>query len=643
LKRSEAVAEKKQGYLNWMKEGRQTNDLNILRQIIIDSNSWKCDSMSLDEAIFEKAFSLAPLPKEKVTDNLLKKELHYDTIREISGYMKPLIPTGKTVREQIESLLPEKLELDPNAKRNVKSLSYIFTRIGIERMPKQTKLPVTIPGLDCLSAAILSIYNISRAVDQNVRWLYCLWSYKKEEFKTEVLEYILSILSREPNEMDIDNGFDEAKVKVKKAFGDDDPFLARIQTWARDTQGSRKSPSKHLRLQVSDELARLKGFSERGIEGTIDVREISATPLDVLAIRPDGPSANRHERFLQLLRQEINILQYAPLIRLCRRLAQKDSTDRITAKDIEETSQFRGRSAFYALDRIENFLHERYMPSLNRLGLRYRYIFTSRQRPGVLSEGMLERMILNERDIQGCTVHVEPVWTEGPDPHTFPEGVYEAVVEDEVLSMRLEKYDAARNMWELDISDKIPKKAKRGEGNIEWSTHTTNKMYYRLTDRQMELISILWGFEGSRTMRKWLLSQIGYPTRTASRMLNQMRKAEVLKLLYLPALEFCRLPDYLVIMANCYDRRSRNSLIGQLSERLPYVRMLYGDSNDVVAHARIPAKMSDIISGKIREIMNEFSDHSFAGRLKETSTYKMTALHRIRCNDSQRWIDPWSV
>jgi hypothetical protein len=637
------VAEKKQDYLNWMKVGRQTNDLNILRQIIIDSSDWKCDSPSLNEALFEKSFGLAALPKKKVTDSLLMKELNYEIVRGILGHIRPLIPTGRTVREQVVSLLPKNLELDDSAGHDMKLLSYILARIGIERVPKKAKLPVTIPGLDCLSAAILSIHNVSKAVDQNVRWLYCLWAYKQEEFKAEVLEYILDVFSKDPFKKDVDSEIDKVKEKIKLAFGDDDPFLSKIQIWAGEAQNARKSPAKHLQMQVWNELAKLRGFIERGDKGAIDAQETSATPLDVLALRPDGPPANSHERLLQRLRQEINILQYAPLIRLSRRLAKNDSPDRITAKDIEETSKFRGRSAFYALDRIENFLHERYILSLSRLGLRYRYIFTPRQRPGVLSNGMVERMILNEPNMRGCTVHVEPLWSEGPDSHTYPEGSYEAVVEDEALSMKLDRYDANRDMWELDSPVKIPKTAKREGESIEWSTHTTNKMQCRLTDRQVELISILWGFIGSRSMRMWLLNQVGYPNRTAGRVLCQMREEQVLKLLYLPALEFCGLPDCLMIVGNCYDRRSRDSLIRQLSERLPYVRVLFGDSNDVVAHARMPAKMSDIISGRILEIMSEFSDHSFAWRLKETKTYKMTVLHRISSNDSKRWRNPWSA
>jgi hypothetical protein len=637
------VAEKKQSYLNWMKEGRRTNDLNILRQIIIDSSTWKCDFMPLNEALFEKTFGLAPLPKRKVSDNSFKKELNFEMVKELMGHMKPLRPAGKTIRKQVESLLPKDLELTEDARHETKSLSYIFTRMAIERMPKKSRLPVVIPGLDCLSAAIMSIYNISRTANQSVPWLYCLWSYKIEEFKTKVLEHILEAFSSDPTGKHLSSTFDEVKERVKSAFGDDDPFLTKIQTWAREAQETRKDAKKKLQRKISNESARLKGFSERGREGAMDVRDISAMPLDVLALRPDGPVANKHEKFLQLLRQELNILRYTPLIGLSMRLAKNGTGDGITAKDVEETSQFRGRSAYYALERIEHFLHERYIPSLSRIGLRYRYIFTPRQRPSVLSDGLIERMILNEQDIRGCTVHIEPLWTQGPNPRTFPDGSFEAVAEDEVLSMRLDSYDAEKDRWELDISDRVPKRTRKREGSIEWSTHTNNKKAFILTDRRVELLSILWGFEGSRATRKWLLDQIGYPYRTANKLLHQMLEEQVLKQLYLPALEFCGLPDGLIVAANCYDRRSRNSLIRQLNERLPYVRVLYGDSNDVVAHARIPAKMSDVISGKIREIMGETSDRSFAGRLKETNSYRMTTLYRIRNSNAQDWRDPWSV
>jgi hypothetical protein len=635
------MTENRESYLNWMKGGRRTSDLNILRQIIIDSSDWKCDSMPLDETLFEKSFHLVPLPRKTLSIESFKKELNYEMVKELIGHMKFLKPTGRTARQQIESILPRNLELTKSDVRDTKSLSYIFARIATDRMPKKTKLPLVVPGLDCLSAAILSVYSTAQTTGQNVQWLYHLWSFRIEEFKTKILERILDGFSNVPEAKNLSGIFDDAEEKVRLAFGDDDPFLTKIVIWAREAQETKKDAIKILERKISEETARLKGFTDIESKGTIEVRDIPATPLNILALRPDGPPASKYERLLQLLRQEINILRYTPSVRLLIRLSNNNKVDRITAEDIEETSQFRGRSAYYALERIENFIHERYIPSLNRLGLRYRYIFTPRQRPGVLSDGLVERMILNEQDIRGCTVHTEPPWTNGPDPRTFPEGSFEAVVEDEVLSMRLNKYDVENNRWELDVSDKVPKKTDRRNGYLEWSTHTGDNETLLLTDRQIELVSILWGFEGSRTSRKWLLDRVGYPYRTANRLLHQMREQGVLKLLYHPALEFCGLPDGLIVVANCFDRRSRNSLIGQLSERLPYVRVLFGDSNDVVAHARIPPKMSDIISGKIREVLKETSDHSFAGRLRETKTFRMTVLHRIRNSNTQSWKDIW--
>jgi hypothetical protein len=641
---------KRQNYLDWIRN-RKVHDLNILRQLIIDSTPWKLDTAKLDETLFEATYHLKPLPSHEATKDTLNRALNYDKVMdEITTRGRPLKLEGDTVKEQVRSLLPGRL-----AKSERESLSYALSRIAIEDLPRKNRWPIVMTGLDSLTAAILSIYNVSRIVDQKVAWLYGLWFYKVEQIKIEAIQNILDTLSGDYSRDEMAIILRKAGKSINEILGQDpnvDPSIIRpdnlvrvINSWlsmveSKDTDD--QELNKILRNEATAMLAELKGFSA-SLEREIDVRSVSATRLDVLAIRPDGPAASKYEELLQLFRQEINILQYQPLVRLCIRLAKQNQLNRLTAKDIEEVSQFKGRTAYYKLEQLEHILHERYIPSLRKIGLRYRYIFTPRQRPGVVSDGLVERLILTEQDIRGCSINIEPMWTNGPDARSLPRGSFEAVVEDEILSMRFDLFDLENNEWNLDESYEFSKGKKKAKQIIQQTTSSLDRELLSLTERQVELVSTLWRFEGSRTQRRWLFDQIDFPIRTANKMRYQLLQGHVLNLVYLPALEFCGLPDGLMIVANCYDRRSRDALISKLADRLPFVRLLFGDSNDVVAHARLPLKRSDQVAGTIRDLMKETSDNSFTARLKSSYTYRMTVLHRIRNNETKGWKDPWRI
>ncbi len=113
---------------------------------------------------------------------------------------------------------------------------------------------------------------------------------------------------------------------------------------------------------------------------------------------------------------EINILRYDTIRNMCINFAHLEEPGHPTLADLNEVSDLTGRTAYYEMQRLDPLFNECYIPTLRKIGLRYRYIFTPRQRPGIFSDGLIERMILIEQDIRGCTIHIEPNWSRGPDP-----------------------------------------------------------------------------------------------------------------------------------------------------------------------------------------------------------------------------------
>ena len=654
----------------WLRESRRTHDHTILRTLISKVTEWQIETSQLDIPLFEKTYGLSSIPKTAVSNDMLNRALGHERIRdEIKISMRKVQPKGKTLVDQIKSLLPELPESE------IESLSYAFGRIVSERIPKETRLPFIPEGLDALTAALLNLYIISSTVQQDVPWLLTLWKLKIKEVKIAALESIYDSLSRDADRSSIQDVMEKAIRDINIALGQDpmmgvalaqDPLSGIIGKWIMQVSSKTSDlqiVKTQLRETVTKNIADIKGFSEE-LETEIDVHSTPVTNWDILALRSDGPTAHAHESLLQLLRGEINILRYDAIRKMCINFSLLEEPGHPTLVDLNQVSKLTGRSAYYEMQRLEPLFNERYIPTLRKIGLRYRFIFTPRQRPGVLSDGLIERMILiaereNEDqeeqrekstaegnhfsssiEIRGCTVHIEPNWSRGPNPRKFQKGTYEAVVEDEIVSLNLNHFDLKRGVWVTDIQDK-PKGKQKDSLLLQRSTISEDNKPFPLSARQAELIGLLWSLQGPQSQRKWLLDSVSYPHQTRNRMLKIMLDNQVLRLLYLPALEFCGLPDGLIVYANCIDRKSRDRFVDYIVESQPYARIFIGDSNDVVARIRTPLNKSDSVAGNLKEKLPKFSDQFFTARLRSAKTYRIVTIHKLREPKTGNWTDPW--
>ncbi len=635
----------------WLKGSRRTHDLYILKHLIVESSSWKSETSPLDISLFEKTYDLKPIPKAPVSPEMLNRSLGYERVMdEITSRMRKVQPKGSTLEEQIKSLLPRDLPAS-----EVESFCYAFSRIVLERIPKETRWEIVPIGLDALSAALLYLYIISNVVRQKIPWLLTIWKLKLKEVKIDAMKSIYDSMSKRASKDDIQEIMKEADKHISDTLGKDptidgflppqDPLSRQINEWIRLISAAKssnmKKQKKDLRKEVRKIIADLLGYSAT-LTTEINVHSTAVTNWDTLALRTDGPTAQAHEPLLRLIRDELNILRYDPLRKLCINLSSVEEPGHPTLEDFNRVSDFKGtRIAYYEMHRLEPLLNESFIPTLRKLGLRYRYIFTPRQRPGVVSEGLVERMILTEKDIRGCTVHVEPNTTQGPNPRNFPKGSYEAVVEDEIVSLNLNHFDLESGDWLSNTQKELPREKQKDSLLIQRSTISDDKEPFSLTTRALEIIGFLWSLKGPRSQRKYILERVNYPNQTANRMLKEMLDNQVMRLLYLPALEFCSLPDGLIAYANCSDRRSRDRFVDHIIESQSYARIRIGDSNDVVAHIRVPLKNSDYVAGDLKEKIGEFSDYYFTARLRSTNTYKIATLHKLRKPKTRKWIDPW--
>jgi len=645
----------------WLRQSRRANDARILRQLISKTSQWQIEESKLDISLFEKTYGLKSIPKTAVSNEMLNRALGFEKVRdEIKISMRKVQPKGKSLIAQIKSLLPN---LPDN---EIESLSYAFSRIVSERIPKESRWPFVPQGLDALTAALLNLYIISSTVNQKIPWLLTLWKLKVKEAKVAALESIKKSLSQDADRSSIEEVMDKADRDIRIAHGQvselditlsQDPLSRKISDWILlilSKSSDLQEIKTNLRKDVLENIADLKGFSAN-LETKIDVQSNPITKWDILALRSDGPTAYKYEPLLQLIRCEINILRYNAVRKMCINFAPLEEPGHPSLIDLNEVSDLTGRTAYYEMHRLEPFFNECYIPALQKIGLRYRFIFTPNQKPGIRSEGLIERMILLKRkkkkkddgetreidqDIRGCTIHVEPNWSQGPDPRQFQKGTYEAIVEDEIVSLNLNHFDLKNEEWFTE-KDERPRGIQKDSLLLQRSTVNEDKIPFSLSARQAELIGLLWSLQGPRSQRKWLLDSVGYPQQTGNRMLRTMLDNKVLRLLYLPALEFSGLPDGLITYANCIDRKSRDKFVNYIKESQPFARIYIGDSNDVIARIRTPLKMSDSVSGDLKEKLPEFSDSFFTARMRQTKTYKIATIHKLRQPKTGEWTDPW--
>ncbi|TFG98769.1 hypothetical protein E4H12_05130 [Candidatus Thorarchaeota archaeon] len=629
----------------WLRVSKKLSDPAILRHLLSNAFHIDFEKQTLDPALFEKTYDLGAVPRKIVSADTIESVLGLgqETL-DLQIAMSKRTPKGTALIPQIQSLLPNNVN-----RRERESFTYALSRIITERFPKNTRWPIVPVGLDTLSASLLQLFIISKAVDQRIPWIIAIWKTKIREAKIVTLDTIQELLSQKRSPEEIEESLTEANeifnatLSLIPKLENQDPFSNQISDWIADLTVAEDKDLQDtlddIKKEVREAIAEIKEHN-KSLKENINVQSDPATNWNNLSLRSDGPVSDEHRALLRLLRMEFNILRYDPIRKLCINLAHVETPNHPSVVDLMQVSEFAGRNAYNELHRLQLLFNEFYIPNFGKIGLRYRYIFADSQRAGVDSEGLVEKLEFIEDDIRSCTIHLEPSWSEGPDIRLFSGKFNEAVVEDEIVSLNLNHYDLKKCDWTaLKYGASHPK--QKDSLLIQRSTQTENKKPFSLSPRQTELLGILWSLEGPDTHRNWLLDEVNYRRQTANLNLGIMLENEVLRLLYLPALEFCKLPDGLVAYANCSDRKSRDRLVNHIIESQPFSRIHLGDTNDVVAHIRSPSKQSDTVAGSLNGKMQEFSDNHFTARMQERRTYKIPVFHRLLDPKTRMWRNPW--
>ena len=654
----------------WQRRSRAFNDdAPILRKLVRDTYQIDTETQSLNESLFEKTYKLGTLPKKEIAEDIISSALglpHEEDDLQIPNSIET--PRGDTLTAQIQSLLTNNV-----TEQERRSLTYALSRIVTQRMPRKIRWPIIPEGLDTLTAALIQLYIFSKAVNQKIPWIVAIWKWKIREAKINALVTINDKLVENPSISEIVSVLQDEDQKFIIAINlvpkidHQDPFSLQISKWKdllleaaereknekaaeKEQQQKKESENKNenslqetlakVKREVRKLIARNKAYS-LFLTKEKDSTDYAATNWNLLALRADGPPSKELESLLRLLRKEFNILRFDPIRKLCINLAHSETPGHPTVEDLEQVSDFSGRNAYYEMLRLESLFDEYYILNMAKFGLRYRYIFTELQKSGVTSDGLIEKLHFNEEQISGCTIHIEPNLSRGPDLQVFSGDYFEAVTEQEIVTLNLNHFDVKTGDWLIAQQEEISDTKQKDSLLIQRSTETNDKNPFSVTTSQTEFLSLIWSLHGVRSQRKWYLDAVNYNQQTATRNLSRMLRNHAIRLLYLPSLEFCGLPDGLVVFANCNDRKSRDRLVNHIIDSQPFSQIRFGDTNDVVAQIRSPFKDSGKVALFLKQRMGEFSDNYMTARIQERKTYKITCLQKLFQPKTRTWKDPW--
>ena len=603
--------------VDWLRKGRMVDDLTILRNLVADSSAWKVETATLDESLFEQSFGLRPLPNEASTGVAINRAIgHEEVTDKITTNMRPLVPIGPTLRSQVSSLFPANLSLS-----EIDILSYVFSRFVLEDTPKDTEWPIVPEGLDSLSAALFTINMVSHLIGRETPWLLHLWQMKVKELRMEgLLEIYDTLVSGRKIDEIID---DIESVKERLAsLPPQDPLSEVITKWLSTLNADSKKRKQKVTETINattDEV-----LEQIDLRKCADHQQMTLTQWKIHSLRADGPAASVHESFLKMYRENMNILDYEPLANVCEFLSNCEEAGRPTAADIEKVVGTKRRMSHYTLQKMSLILTERFIPSIAKLGLKYRFIFLEKRKPLLRSEGLLERMDLTESDYEACTVILEPEDSRALST-SIPSSSLQLTADSELISMRLDLYDRISGKWEIGPWDEPSKSKRRTREWLVRETKNDKKPITKPTSRQIDLLGPVLTYRGLRGPRMWMLDKLGVPQRTARRYLQKMLDEKILRLLYTPALEYCRLPEGLIAVSNFKQKQLRDSFIDWLTGRVPYARILTDKSTSMIAFIRLPPYSTDIVAGAIEEKITE----SFTARLRSYKSYQMTVFQRM--------------
>ncbi|TXT55245.1 MAG: hypothetical protein BAJATHORv1_40155 [Candidatus Thorarchaeota archaeon] len=673
--------------INWLQKGRFIDDTQILKRLIEDKYGKPTEKINPKE--FESEYNLQGVDGCEIPFTEYDTSLGINALYEMLGHFK-FQRTGKTILEWLQSMLPEDIDYK-------KSIAYAFGRISSKNYPSLEELGLQVSGLDSLSAALLSIGNHTKIANDTIEWLVVLWRYWIDEIKEDMLRKI-------ENNLTIDTTVGETRKIIKKfiskigVISQSDPVILNLRSQLSflENHSANEKLLEVLPKQIPDieetkklhkkmrESSKFREELERMLEKTPEISSTSTiienlsdiienkqpteeqlkllsaylpkqpATLDsfknslkdilysqnihsqwmAVGIRADDVSAEEHGGLIGSFREHVNFMNNPIVREVCRYLSPFSEPKKITA---DETAQILGiskRISFNRLAQIEKFLNTTTLIGLHALGMQFRIAVGRKKRPLLKSKGLVEKIHLSDSDFQIATIYIEPKSSQGPDKK---EQLLQVVGDSTFFSLRLDLYDAHLRRWRYpDTHD------TRGSDGWIYREPKMSATQYSPTQREVDVMSALWGTHEYWNQMKWLLDSLGIPRRTSDYVISELVKNDIITVVHHPIIDYCGLPEGYLLVAKHTENKKLQTAFERIIALSNYCKGFYNQQHtDLCATIRTPRGSGGIIIGQIADLLERDNFEYMIARVDRQWTYYFTVLERLYDESTKSFIDPW--
>jgi hypothetical protein len=522
-------------------------------------------------------------------------------------------------------------------------------------IPAKTNLQLLNPGLDSVAAALLAIHEVGKVIGRRPAWLEVLWRVDMQRLKIGVLRDLLSALRNVPMAGQMRKRLQKASDYLKSVLPQDRLGTSTIDTWLEMIP---PRMARRLPREVVDHLRYGETHGDESTNGISQELELLQPPLvtwPVMTLRPDGPLATDSESLLNELRQEINVLDYKPVRDVCAYLADRPMPGSPSGADVMNATGMTQSESYHASKLLQMVITEDYVPFLRSMGLQYRYLITPQERGKGNALAVAEKCLFRtEREtgfgsgrvgstgFRGAIAYLEPADSRGPSEQELPKNSIDIAVGLETLSMRLDLYDIGKSTWREPWNERrpVPRSSMLHLTRVEPPSPGNPGVPLQ---RELDALSILWSFKGTRTARQWLFERMGLPSGTAEHVIPNLFRKRLIGLMYHPALEYCRLPEGVFVCSKDMSARQMLYFTRWITGAFPYCRILTNRSSGaIVALARVPRLRSALASEVLRDRLKEVGCEFIVASVQSYRSYHTTVLNRLYDSTSRNWLDPWA-
>jgi hypothetical protein len=374
--------------------------------------------------------------------------------------------------------------------------------------------------------------------------------------------------------------------------------------------------------------------------------DTSSTRWHPRTLRMDGAANSEYEWLLGRVRRRLRILVYAPIRILTESYNTRPGLIRVYYSDIMKTLDVPRAQARQIYDYVQLTLTERFIPSLQMMGIQYRCTISPHRKARRPIGTLCEHMSLgksSESPYGGLSIFLEPYGVDGP----MPEDEFTITADTEIVSFRMDLFDHTAKdgeqigVWEYDL-DETPL-PKRG---MTWvlKRSPSHRRARTMTKSERMLLSILWVHRGSPEQRIQLLRLMDFPERGLREAAKSLKTKNAYAVAYYPSPEYCGIPQGIMIASRATTRKDREELQEWLVSSFPFVRHLSGEEGQLTI-ARVREGGGQIAAAAAKGVSRTLASMGIENTTAVCDvqrTFYATALGRLYSDVEGGWRDPWT-